>query len=387
MTEIRARGRLPIVVGGTHYYTQSLLFKDTLVGTEETDNAGAASEAERKTESQKWPILEESGDIMLEKLREIDPIMASRWHPNETRKIRRSLEIWLQTGKKASDVYEIQEQRRKAGNETAHGTVVEGEGESSGVLPQPSDGLRFPSLIFWVHVPREISTDRLDARVDEMVQAGLLEEAHGLNKYAQEREETGESVDKTRGIYAAVGYKEFCALFDALQKGVNETSVLNKLEAEGVEMTKVATRRYAKTQLRWIRIKLINALQEAGAKKSIMVLDASSPTIWSTLVLDPAVKRTQAFLGGEELPKDDTLGPSELLAPLRNYDLGRRRELWQQQVCDICKVTTVTEEDWEKHIHGSRHRRANKSYQKRHTAASNGRGYCKALVPQTTKSS
>ncbi|KAK5057159.1 tRNA dimethylallyltransferase, mitochondrial, partial [Cryomyces antarcticus] len=61
----------------------------------------------------RWPVLEESTEKMLEKLHEVDPIMANRWHPNDRRKIQRSLEIYLETGKKASDIYEEQKPRRQ----------------------------------------------------------------------------------------------------------------------------------------------------------------------------------------------------------------------------------------------------------------------------------
>src|SRR5436190_11089962 len=107
--EIRSRGKLPILVGGTHYYTQSVLFNGSLLDKgepepEEDDQLSIPV-------SERWPILEASPGEILQKLREVDPVMAARWHPNETRKIRRSLEIYLQTGRPASEIY--QEQRRQ----------------------------------------------------------------------------------------------------------------------------------------------------------------------------------------------------------------------------------------------------------------------------------
>ena len=91
--DIHTRGKLPVLVGGTHYYTQSVLFQGQLVikddglsGEEEdTDMVDAAKP------SLKWPILDAEPEVVLQKLWEVDPIMAERWHPKDTRKIRRSL--------------------------------------------------------------------------------------------------------------------------------------------------------------------------------------------------------------------------------------------------------------------------------------------------------
>src|SRR5271168_1169210 len=103
--EIRSRGRLPILVGGTHYYTQSLLFKDSLIDDKFYGEEHVRTELSNEEILQKFPMLDGPTEAMIERLREVDPKMADRWHPNDRRKIRRSLEIFLLTGKKASDIY------------------------------------------------------------------------------------------------------------------------------------------------------------------------------------------------------------------------------------------------------------------------------------------
>jgi tRNA dimethylallyltransferase len=85
ISEIRARGRLPILVGGTHYYTQSLLFHDAL--------ANKSQDEEPVQNAERLAVLEEPTEVLLAKLREVDPVMADRWHPNDRRKIQRSLEL------------------------------------------------------------------------------------------------------------------------------------------------------------------------------------------------------------------------------------------------------------------------------------------------------
>ncbi|KAI5277644.1 hypothetical protein KEM54_004933, partial [Ascosphaera aggregata] len=105
--DIRSRGKLPVLVGGTHYYTQAVLFNEQLVDYRGLEDAEAQpQEGERPLDAaaqERFKILDKSDQEILEKLREVDPVMASRWHPNEDRKIRRSLEIYLQTGRRASE--------------------------------------------------------------------------------------------------------------------------------------------------------------------------------------------------------------------------------------------------------------------------------------------
>lgn len=74
--EIRSRGKLPILVGGTQYYIQSLLFQDRLA--EEEDGGSEAGEFIVDTKA-RWPILLQPTEVLLEELKKVDPIMAARW--------------------------------------------------------------------------------------------------------------------------------------------------------------------------------------------------------------------------------------------------------------------------------------------------------------------
>jgi tRNA dimethylallyltransferase len=72
------------LVGGTHYYLQSLLWKQSLVSSKHD-----ASDEEVKVD----PSPEIPTSVLYERLKEVDPIMAERWHPNDRRKILRSLQV------------------------------------------------------------------------------------------------------------------------------------------------------------------------------------------------------------------------------------------------------------------------------------------------------
>jgi tRNA dimethylallyltransferase len=203
--------------------------------------------------------------VILEKLREVDPVMADRWHPNESRKIQRSLEIYLRTGKPASQVYDEQRIKREIEQNDADSN----RGESS-------TGLRFPTLLFWVHADKDVLYPRLDGRVDKMLARGLLNEVDELTKFRNDYEaRTGTAVDQSRGIWVSIGYKEFLSYQSALTDSSLAPSELEKQKTAAIEKTQAATRQYSSRQARWIRIKLLNALFGAGYKSNMFLLDGS----------------------------------------------------------------------------------------------------------------
>lgn len=337
--EIRSQGKLPILVGGTHYYTQSLLFEDALAGE---------PVVEKDRTSEKFAILNEPSEVIMAKLREVDPVMADRWHVNDRRKIQRSLEIFLETGKPASQVYS--EQRSK--NEPR------AEGTGSEVPSGPS--LRFPTLVIWVHAPKEVLHPRLDARIAKMLDRGLLAEVDTLTDFRQKYEaETGQTIDQSRGIWVSIGYKEFLDYQAALASGTATSKDLEKMKQSAIEKTQAATRQYSKRQIRWISIKLLNALFGAGQKNNVFVMDGSNIPEFESTVLEPAADLTKRFLAGEQLPDPSSLSPlaSEMLVPNREYDLSTRPDLWQKRTCEICGTTSVTENNWEQHVKSRLHRR------------------------------
>jgi len=356
--DIHRRGRLPILVGGTHYYTHSLLFHDALAAQKLTEAKNVGSESDSVTV---WPILEAPTEDILAKLREVDPIMADRWHPQDRRKLRRSLEIWFKTGKRASDVYLEQQERRQVSEDAKQDE--NGVSKCAGVVESGSNhlqhGMRFPTLLFWVHTPRDILYDRLRDRVDKMMRAGLLQEVLDSNLLLRQLTEQGHPVDESRGIWVSVGYKEFHLLLEALQAHCADPAKLEELELQGVELTKIATWQYTKQQTKWIRIKLVNALRESGADDSMFMLDTSDPSNWEKSTLDPALEYMQKFLAGVPLPDPRGESPlaAEMLTPKRDYDLSRRQDLWKQKTCETCEMTAVTDRDWEQHVKSNRHRK------------------------------
>jgi tRNA dimethylallyltransferase len=219
--------------------------------------------------------------------------------------------------------------------------------------------LRFDTLVFWVHASKAVLHSRLDSRVLEMVKEGLLDEIKCLDEFQLTAKEAGEDIDKTRGIWVAIGYKEFEQYRAAMNTGDDDhEKFLETLMRNSITRTQAATRRYSNHQIRWIRTKFLNATARSSASKNIFLLDGSDLSQWDKNVARSAVDVTEKFLGGEELPEPEYLSEAakELLVP-KGDDLSHTRELWFRRTCENCDVTAVTAKDWEKHVCSKRHRK------------------------------
>ena len=332
--EIRSRGRLPILVGGTHYYVQSLLFRDALVEEGKTDNLALEEHA------QKWQVLDADGEEMLKELRKVDPEMAMRWHPGDRRKIRRSLEIWLKTGITASEIYKKQETRN---------LDAESGGWDRSAVPNDSDAsarvhVRYDTLVLWVHAPSDVLNSRLEERVDRMVLHGLLEEVIAMQSFLEGQEQQGYSIDQSRGIWVAIGFKEFLSY-------IMDENRPERLKKEGIERVKIATRQYSKRQVRWIRLRLQRAVNAANLTHKMFLLEATGSLQSSDIVDAKAQDVTAAFINGSELPKPDSL--SDTAAKLL---VSPEKETKSARYCAICDKTLMFHSEWINHLKGKGHR-------------------------------
>ncbi|KAK2019859.1 tRNA isopentenyltransferase [Colletotrichum eremochloae] len=335
--EIRSRGNLPIVVGGTHYYTNALLFEDTLVGADDGKTKDGDVKVDDDTSA--FPILDEPTEVILAKLREVDPVMADRWHPNDRRKISRSLQIYLQHGRPASEIYAEQRQRKAAESE-----------------PDVTSASPWQALLFWVYSDPEVLKERLDKRVDKMLAAGLGDETQSMYDYVRAKEAAGQNVDYTRGIWQSIGFKEFSPYLRALNASdpPADPSVLEALKATGLEEMKTSTRQYAKYQTRWIRTKTVPLLQERpGALDHLFVMDSTDISRWSDNVAEPAVDVAGRFLKGQEMPAP--AGLSETARGVLDEATAQTARTLCRRTCEVCNTTCVTEQDWTKHVKSRRH--------------------------------
>lgn len=224
--EICARGRLPLLVGGTGLYARSFL-----QGTVFEDNS--RDDALRKCLTEQ---AEQNGTKALyQKLLEADPVSAGKIHPNNVKRLVRALEYFMLTGSPISN-QEVQTQSREA----------------------PYDYL----MLCLDFRDRQVLYRRINARVEQMMRQGLLSEAEVF--YNQTRR-----LDKLPTAAQAIGYKE---LFPYLEGALS-------LE-KAVENLKQATRNYAKRQLTWFRReKEITCLYVDAYKDIAALTDAAAVLI------------------------------------------------------------------------------------------------------------
>lgn len=194
ITEITERGRLPMIVGGTGLYIQSLLY-DFQLGAKEESVTAVRKKYEELAETL-------SKKELWEYLKTKDPLAAEKIHWNNQRKVIRALEVFEVTG------YSI-------------------------TTPQEEPARLYDYCMIGLNTERALLYQLINQRVDSMLEEGLLEEARFVY-------ELGE-VQASQGI----GYKEFYPYF----KG--EESLENV-----VEQLKMNSRRYAKRQLTWFRNRL-----------------------------------------------------------------------------------------------------------------------------------
>ena len=189
------RGKVPILVGGTGLYVDSLLSGRSF--------AAFNSEWRQKLQERRE---REGIEPLLEELQKIDPEAAERLHPSNEKRILRALEVWYETGK----------------------TISEHNRETQALPPRYQAvriGLNFTD--------RRHLWARIDQRVENMVRQGLYDEIRALL-------ESGVPLNCT--AMQAIGYKEFVR---ALTTG-------GDLD-EAKEIVKLRTRQYAKRQLTWFR--------------------------------------------------------------------------------------------------------------------------------------
>lgn len=194
--EIRSRNRLPIIAGGTGFYIQALLCDINFTETE--GDGGLRRQFEQLA-------AREGAGALHALLEEIDPESARSIHENNVKRVIRALEYHRQTGQKISEHNEKERQREPA----------------------------YDVLYYVLTADRQTLYERIDRRVDQMMEAGLLEEVKELKKAGLNRH-----MVSMQGL----GYKE---LLDYLEGA--------KSLPEAVKLIKRDTRHFAKRQLTWFK--------------------------------------------------------------------------------------------------------------------------------------
>lgn len=195
ISEIYNRGNTPVLCGGTGLYIQSI--------TENIQYTEIKSDLEYRNEL-KQQALKNGGMILLEQLKKVDEETANKLHGNDVGRVIRALEVFHATGKTMS-YWNAQSKKEQSPYDVCY--------------------------IVLDYYDRDRLYDRINQRVDLMVQDGLLEEAESILK-----------TEYAPTAMQAIGYKELKPFFDG-------TLTLEK----AIDNIKQSTRRYAKRQLSWFR--------------------------------------------------------------------------------------------------------------------------------------
>lgn len=193
--DICSRGKLPIIVGGTHYYIQSLIWDSLLEGMDipvpKKDSLDALTTEELYT-----------------KLQAVDP--DNPHHPNQRKRILSDLRLYELTGTAPSTL-------RKEKNKLRD-------------MEEKLD-----NVIVWLSCRDDVLHKRLDKRVDSMVRQGMLDEnVRFINQYVQ-------TSDVSRGVWQAIGLKEFMPLFLTPEGSFNGRT---ELKEQGRELVIGVRNRY-----------------------------------------------------------------------------------------------------------------------------------------------
>lgn len=194
-TDILADGHLPLICGGTGLYINSLVFPYNFDPLTDVDSA-VREELQREFSA-------EGGEQMHARLMAMDPATAEKIHPNDSRRLIRALEICLVSGRVPSEFHENN---------------------------QP---VKYQPIMIGLTAAREVLYERIESRIEKMIEQGLVEEVETLLSKGLSRDSVS---------MQGLGYKQIAAYL------AGECTL-----PEAIITLKRDTRRFAKRQLTWFK--------------------------------------------------------------------------------------------------------------------------------------
>ena len=192
LDKIYAQKKIPILCGGTGFYINAVLH----------DNNFSCGQVDFALRAK---LFSQSDEYLFKKLSEIDPQSVKTIHQNDRKRIVRALEFFSQTGQKFSQHNELQKQNE----------------------------IKYDTLFIILTLPRQILYEKIEARVDKMIELGLVNEVKKLLDIG---------CNKNSNSMQAIGYKEIIMYLDG------------QIDlAQAIELIKKNARHYAKRQLTWFK--------------------------------------------------------------------------------------------------------------------------------------
>ncbi|XP_073831243.1 tRNA dimethylallyltransferase [Musca autumnalis] len=407
-----AQSKCPIVVGGTNYYIESLLW-DILVSPTSDENVPSQSPPRNETAATaaiNSPLKDiespttdavgvaamESGnlenrsfiasadmqtmssELLHNHLRTIDPETANRIHPNNKRKIMRAIDYYQETGQTLSS--KLKEQRQQPGGNRLGGP------------------LRYPhTILFWLRCNQDILNTRLDKRVDAMLEQGLLREIRAFHN----EHNVDKSAEYTKGVLQTIGFKEFVPYLERFN-AANDEKIEEYLRQNAYKMPseehfkeyagticcevtasestttndtiypkdhlppgldvlnsclnelKLVTRRYSKKQQKWINNRFLASRDRQVP--DIYELDTSDVSRWHECVYSPAVTVIDCYRSSQVC---------EIQPMPKRTHPGAGLNEETTNFCDICQRHFIGEYQWHLHLKSNRHKKRKETLRKR----------------------
>ncbi|MGD8237476.1 MAG: tRNA (adenosine(37)-N6)-dimethylallyltransferase MiaA [Armatimonadota bacterium] len=211
---IHQRGALPILCGGTGLYVSAVLDHYVFPPGDGTEGTREQLEEDARRHGP---------EALHRRLQQIDPEAAARTSPRDVKRVVRALEVFALTGETISRAASV----------------------------DPHSEMQYTVAVFGICMPRPGLYQRIEQRVDAMMEAGLLDEVAGLLR---------EGYDRRLQAMQAIGYRQLAAHL------AGETSL-----SDAIAAVKRDTRRYAKRQLTWLRrderVRWTDVLEHGGAQK------------------------------------------------------------------------------------------------------------------------
>lgn len=410
--------KMPIIVGGTNYYIESVLWKVLVKPPLVVRDEGESSPKRRRRkaaedeehvlsnaesaqsvpgEPQSATVQEREAnkldaffqtvpadltkDVVLEALQNmrphelkgrdneflhcllshVDPVTAEGLHPNNQRKVRRALEVFMEEGTRMSDV--IASQRDE---------------EGSSYLGGP---LRFPHVIlFWIKSDQDVLNARIDKRIDGMVAEGLLHEIRKFYNMLVSQQQTAATapsdsttLDCTQGMLQAIGFKEFVPYLEKYRNETLDTEITDYMRAggsskspgdkpDGIELVeqclddlRLRTKRYSKTQIKWVTNRFVSS--KGRHVPPVYILDSTNAaTNWREDVFLPAEHVVESYLA-------DRVVNVKAAEQRQNPRDGLNENV--THFCADCGRRFIGDYQWNLHLKSNKHRRVKASKAKR----------------------
>ncbi|EKE37482.1 hypothetical protein ENUP19_0121G0216 [Entamoeba nuttalli] len=279
------KNKIPIICGGTSYYIDALLFRHQ------------SKDLIKVNESKILPWKE---DEWYNKLKEIDPIMAERLHPNDITRIKNALIYYIQYNQPISSTF----------------------------LKEHIE-MKYNPIIIWVDADIKLLYQRADKRVNVMVQQGMVEQNM---KFIEEHEEELKQLEWKWGICMAIGFQEF---IECKLKGT-------PIEI-AIENVKIHTKQYIKKQIRWINNKIVKT------KKSSIIhfIHHENDILQLDLIFQQINEQLNSNCNSfNTITKEKEIKEEEKTKLIQ----------WKKYYCEICDIILNGEKEWNVHLISKRHK-------------------------------